>query len=394
MALLLVGGFGMAYADVSISVSQDNTPEEQEWLERVGNGEKITFTEGVGITIPSKNYTVVENMDWLIENGFLYTENRTVSLPHPVQEQKCTTQWTDFFTIQTTCSFVYEHVPAEENPLHLSTFTPNGCEVGYVRDITTHECKLPEVLEAEAKDLIEQTETVTPEGKWDRRLAELKAIENPTRTEKRIIELLENLNAVCVNDVLQIQSFREYDVSMEEFFDPVTGEWKSQLMTKKVMSAVSLDNFPALKAIRTAIQECIAENTLKSRILTASTFNKVVDDINTYNIYHADFARDKIATPQPVTTEELKESAKDRALLSICENDWYGNKMKIQMGCTNLEDYESLRDAPPIRDAFPLEIQKRVNQYNEDDGNAQYQEAVKQNIQKQIDRLTLKLRSQ
>jgi len=156
-------------------------------------------------------------------------------------------------------------------------------------------------------------------------------------------------------------------------------------MTKKSMSAVDLGEFTALKAIRLQIQECIAEGKLKNNILTDSTFNKVVDDVNTYNKYHADVARDKVIYPQPVTTQQLIDSQKERAQLTICVNNFYGDQVKRQLGCSLTTQYDYPYKEIVPSDAMPPEIRKKVNEYLSDGGRAQANEILKDNIQKSID---------
>ena len=306
----------------SITVYQDNTPEELDFLKIVGEfraaGIYVSYTFGQGLTYLS-DIVIVE----------AYGEEEIIDivvLPFKFNDKDCietiTTYSNQTKIIDYTCQWNDRIIPGDNK----TSTDPAG------EEDPEDKSWIDELFEPDTTD---KDVEPTPEEK---RLADLKedALDAPlTGGEEKALMVLDKINEICELDVAQIQTYKEFDVPTQVYRDPVTGEMKVQLFKDYGLKAVNLKNFPFLKQALLKVEECLAERILKSDHVTGpETFNKHVDNEYSERVSHPDLAKYLFKYPQVNLVPEDYDRTKAVAQEKLCSNNLYGQDLKLQQKCS------------------------------------------------------------
>ncbi len=326
--------------------------------------------------------------------SIVYAEEFTVDVPFDFGDNGCTL-YEDGELKRYEC---YMQESKFTNPDHLSTETENGCEEGYVRDIVTEECKLPEVLEEEAIQRCYDDPTC-PVGIWHDPVTDKivnnqeKIIDDETSTAQKIENsFIKSLKDMCSYDINLYQDGSEFEIALEKFVDPETGEIRTQFKKMFMNESIDLQNYPELKRLVLAVEACIGQQKLK--VQEAIAFRATPDYVGVQQPYHAQVASGIPPFSQARVNAESNENHTNLSWKNIVCNSTgqYDHRYKQIIGCNDSE-YFSIRDAPQMEDAFNAEIQAKIRQYNQDGGREMAKEIHKQKIAEQLLSLQKQLRS-
>jgi hypothetical protein len=264
--------------------------------------------------------------------GYAYAEKIELEIEHEIAYQDCMTFADQYGTPFTQC--IFEGVVS--NPNHLSTETDDGCEEGYDRDYITQECKDPVVIMEEAIAKYEEQTAVVEENKTPREKLidnlEEEAERHPLKSsEQQLLDAVEKLNSVCKNDILQFQTYNEFEIPTIIVRDPETGEDRVQLYKNWDLVAIDLKTNHILKQIYLATEACIAQNTLATEIISEATTNKIIDD-STTQTHHSMNVKVKGAYPQNSLDASGAHNAQAIRTV-ICESQHFTQGFKDSHAC-------------------------------------------------------------
>jgi hypothetical protein len=266
-------------------------------------------------------------------------EEVTIEVPHDIDYQDCMTFADQFGTPFTQC--IFEGIV--HNPEHLSTETDDGCIEEFDRDFNTGECRDPAIIMEEAIAKYEAEIAIVEENKTPKEKLIDSLIEDQERrplkpSEKQLLDALEKNESVCRNNILQIQSYNEFDVSVDVVIDQETGEKSLKFYKNWDLVAIDLKSNYILKHIYLNTEACIAQNTLATKIITESTTNKVIDD-STSTKSHTEMAQSKAIYPQS-SLDASRENSSQSIRNTICESQHFTQGFKDQHACPK-PDYVS-----------------------------------------------------
>jgi hypothetical protein len=275
--------------------------------------------------------------------SFVDAESVTIEVPHEYDYNECMTFEDEFGTPFTQC--VWNGVPA--NPYHLSTENDNGCIDGYDRDYLTGECKSVERIIEEAKILYEQRQLeaedrLSPTDRVIKQLEEEQERHPLDAADKQLLDKLKKLGAVCKYDIAQIQTYEEFDIPTDIIVDPTTGETRIQIYKNWDLKSIDLSKHYLLSKIDRAVEACIGQNVLSTKIIGAGTTNKIVDvwDGSRYHAEHTyldnEFANGKhypIAPQVKVNNIENIGKVRDSIRDVICSSQHFTDAFKKQNAC-------------------------------------------------------------
>lgn len=246
-----------------------------------------------------------------------------VAIPHIISENNpddpCQTQWEGYIPL-TICMW--------------RGVAPDGSEAVY--DPVKEEWTSAIILQQEAKEeyaeiiAVQKELAKTPEQK---RLDVLVNKANPTPEDLWEIELLEKLGALCVNDTLVSQTYREFDVPTAAHM--INGTMSSNLFVDQSVKTSSLRHNVTIRDLEMAVQECIGQPYTKK---SAQYDHIVVDDVYSEQI---DRTSEIPTWPQSRVLDESNPGLSLSEINPMCTS-YNSDSTKRDYGCTEkVRSYES-----------------------------------------------------
>ena len=188
---------------------------------------------------------------------------------------------------------------------------PDGSETVY--DTEKLEWTSEIILEQEAKEDYENTIEAQEleEAKKVPHYERIQYLENkntPTTQDLRELELLKKLGALCRNDTLVSQTYREFEVPTQIYRDH-EGNMAQSLYSDQSITTSSLRTNVNIKTLEKAVQECIGQPFTKK----SSQYDHIVVDDNSPN--HRD-----IAIGIPVWSQDRANQEANFQRLTVQEN--------------------------------------------------------------------------
>jgi hypothetical protein len=327
--------------------------------------------------------------------GFAYAESVTVEIPHEyTNTDNCVTFTNQLGVLNTSCLFI----GADPNPNNLSTETLDGCLEGYSRDYLTKECKLDEVIVEEAKIAYEEfvkdaMDKLTPTERIILQLEQEEERKPLDAADKQLLEKLKRLGATCRYDIAQIQTYEEFDIPTERIYDPETNTWSVQIYKNWDLANIDKSKNGLLKRIDMAVEACIAQGVLSTKIIGAGTTNKIVDGFGAQR-YHAEHTYldniyagtnfEKVKADLYMKDDGVYRTYQPSIRDTICNNDHFTQAFKEQHACPKPE-YVNTIPQPQSFNPFGDEGRELLDQFaTYQDGDMREQEQMVK--QKAIDR--------
>jgi hypothetical protein len=349
----------------------------------------------VGVNVKMYKILTLFLLFTAIGMGFAYAESVTVDIPHEyTNEDNCVTFTNQLGGQNTQCLFI----GADPNPNNLSVDTLDGCLEGYSRDYLTQECKLDEVIVEEAKKaydefIKESMDELTPTERIILQLEEEEQRHPLDTADKQILEKLKKLGAVCRYDIGQIQTYEEFDIPTEKIYDPETNTWSVQIYKNWDLVNLDFSHDHLLGKIDKAVEACIAQGVLSTKIIGAGTTNKIVDGFGSQR-YHAEhtyagneFAGtdfNKVKANLYMKDDGIYRTYQPSIRDTICNNDHFTQAFKNQHACPKPE-YVNTIPQPQSFNPFGDEGSELLDQFSTyKDGDMKEQEQIVR--QKAIDR--------
>jgi hypothetical protein len=326
--------------------------------------------------------------------GYAYAAPVTVDVPHEYTNvDPCVTITNQYGGQNTQCLFV----GANPNPNNLSTATEDGCLDGYSRDYETQECKLDEVIVEEAKKAYEEfvketMDKLTPTEKIIVQLEQEELRKPLDAADKQLLEKLKRLGAVCRYDIEQIQTYEEFDIPTDKIYDPETNTWSVQIYKNYDLVSIDKSKHILLNKIDRAVEACIAQGVLSTKIIGAGTTNKIVDGFGSQR-YHAEhtyldniYANGKHFYAMTAASVNAQQNVTPITSIrdTICNNEQFTAAFKEQHACPKPEYVDTIV-RPHIYNPFGDEGRVLLDQFaTYQDGDMREQEQMVK--QKAIDR--------
>lgn len=251
----------------------------------------------------------------------------TVTLPHALSSitpTRCETQWEGFVPI-TYCSF--------------RGVSPDGSEPRW--DIQKEEWTSEIILEQEAKEeyeiFVAEQMKLTPAEKRIEVINALEVKEKMTDQQREERELLEKLGALCANDTLVSQTYRQFEVPTIIFRDH-TGNMTQVLVEDKSIRTTNLKHDPN-KDLKMQVQECIGQPHTKKSV----QYDHIVVE-ETHKV-HSDAAIGVPLWSQARVNQEANMPFKVIDKPTMC-NSFNSDSTKRDYGCQDLRVYPDGRPAP------------------------------------------------
>jgi hypothetical protein len=404
-------------AILTISVTQELTPIEQQFINLLGAGYDVTLTTGQGISMrdsPDDKYIRV--VPWA---AYGEETDLTINSPFNPQTWGCTftTNSTDFK--QFDCSGTWKSV----NHLEIgeeTTPAQDGCSSGFDIDITTEECRPFEIIQEEARtqcddDVTCPTGSYTPPTESEKQIETLIKQNEISAADKRLIYFLESdEGAKCFQGqgtTSGIQSVRDFPIPTIEtpIFEEIdgvmvdTGRTQTILDTTTVMT--SIDFTGKLKEIKMFVRECVAQSILlnpQGGILSSADERLGYCDATTFDtpeesarkgcgysvLTHADIAKKApVYSQNRVNQESNMHDGSDRSATSpkICA--MYSQISQRALGCPmETPDPNNTVKQTELYN-YGSDIEQRVNIYEEDGGIEEANKLAKEAIREKISAL-------
>jgi len=313
----------------------------------------------------------------------------------------------DDWSFETNCVNVYDpqdtdrsfmrcwffDTPMEED-YQPAVFVPRGeeptcSELDLVYDPEFNKCVTADELAQSAYEnyLEETTLPEPPMSRTDKILEQLDSKTNLSDRDEKLHDLLSKLNSECVQGQgrsAAIQNYDSWDVPVEEYIDPESGETKIRLADD---NSINNDKYRGLIGeLNMAVEQCIGQQTLESEIL--SDADKHLAEGNKFSQpYHADIAK----STQPWSQEQVEKHENIGKEVSlrynpICYSDIYHQNVKALYGCPEVEYIsDPTIEIPEMKDYSETSPMEKLQQY-QDDPESVVEDLKQQNLQKYKDR--------
>jgi len=226
--------------------------------------------------------------------------------------------------------------------------------------------------ETEPEPVLEASTTFTVEPELDENQQRIEYLKNKyfqTKADLEEIRLREKIQALCRNDTLVSQTYREFRVPVDIFVDDSTGNKKLVVSSRYDVTDFNLNQNQGLKTLALAVQECIGQPFTKK----SHQYDHI--DVRDLPTYHGLIA----GHLQPWTQERMiyeankgiKQPDKQRDL--VCAN--YNHKTALDMGydCPidfKIEEYPPIEPTNELKDYGESQVYKDWVKY-QDDPNSQ-----------------------
>lgn len=314
----------------------------------------------------------------------VYEGEVTIPLKHPLESKECRYH-PDDPRVWTECVFIGPLINGTSGPdcspneLNLCVGTENGCLEGYVRDIETQECKLPEQIEKEALEKC-FNDTSCPVGLWEDEDGNIVnnqgTIGDGTATSQSPEELPESIYK-CGYDIGLYQNEEQFEVPIDFWIDE-DGQTHVRLYQD---DGVKTDNFTTVEEL--AVEACLGQWDLEVR--EAIDVRTTVPNSEDFTPHHSDAAFGIPPIGQARVNEEANKDFDNLSFQNLICNGPYSQAYKTQQGCEPEKGYEhDETKVPEMKNVISDEIGNKINQYNEDDGENMSKDLQKENIAEQI----------
>lgn len=209
---------------------------------------------------------------------------------------------------------------------------------------------------------------------------------NPTTEDTRTLELLYQLDAVCIQGEgrsAAIQEHDTFDIPVEEYIDPETGETKVRLVDDNSIKAQDFRGIEGL--IMRNIDRCIAQSILEADVLS-DVDQTYADAENFPQPHHSDVAQ----FMDPISASEL-ESMENEGKIEIhrfnpiCQSDYYSERTKSLFDCPGVVYEDADVPAPEMKDYGQSDPMLKLHQWKQDPDAAK-EEIKKENLRKYQER--------
>lgn len=255
----------------------------------------------------------------------------------------------------------------DNNPYHLDISTNDGCLEGYDRDIETDECKLTEVIAAEALADC-KADLTCPSGNF--------RLDNGTTINYDELITHDPVQSVQVEEIPDDAFYCGYDISLyqdgSQFETPVVvwtdedGQNHVQIYVDKSLKSINLKNYPAISKERMAAQACLAQWELEKR--EAIDVRTTVPNDEDYFVYHAQVASGIPAIGQDRVNNDANKDHQNTPLRNLICNGYYTIEYKKSFGCKYDFPVGDLSKVPTVENVIPLDMGARIEQFNNDGG--------------------------
>lgn len=255
----------------------------------------------------------------------------------------------------------------DNNPNHLSTETDDGCLDGYDRDVTTNECKLPSVIEAEAWQEC-YDDPNCPVGIFIK--------DGIVTNNQEIIDDIDGINTsfysegiiYCGYDIDLYQTNDKFEIPTVEYTDE-NGNPAIRLDKNSDMKSINLANYPDEKERRMAVEACLGQTTLEKQQKFGGVGSiTAVPNSEDYFPHHSEVAFGIPPISQAMVNADANKGFTNTSVENLICNGFYSQLTKLYFGCDPETGYVTTLPTPTMNDAFNAKMQKEINTFNNDDG--------------------------
>jgi hypothetical protein len=335
---ILSGGLTASYAE--ISVRQDGlTDAEKKVLDDIAEAK----ASGTYIPLPEAALTA---------DIRVYSEDISLAVTHPV-DLEAVHCWTNFELYVPTTHCILPGFPPHPDDKFFDSETGQWLPVEPLIESYKDEIKA------------ESGNELTREQRYNQeRIDYIKQRTNPSDLELQELALREQLGALCRNDTLVSQKYREFDVATEIFLDH-EGNWREQLKVDHTPTTDTARDNRFVLDLQKQVQECIGQPYTKK---SAQYDHIVVDGLFTKDPNKPELP--DAVTAEMVNIESNKGVTMPEGISAIC-NSHNSDRTKKMYGCPMPEPDPSTIPAPEMRDVTSSTAWQQWYEYQIDNGASQ-----------------------